>query len=174
MRISGVEVRQTRGKRKLAGQLNLLHVTPGFGLVRSLGVVQDADNDHRATFAGVCGALRRAGLPVPSSGLQPAGEHPKVVVLIIPGEGKPGALEDVCLESIKDDPAMRCVDQYFECLKGRGIREPAQISKAKAHAFLASRRIPDLRLGDACQQHYWPFEHEAFADLRKLLWLLSK
>lgn len=173
MGLLDIQTTDTGGKLRLATKLELLKQDSGFGQVRAIGVVQDADRDHTGRFRSVCGALRRARLPAPDVELEPAGQTPFVVVLIVPGKGRPGALEDVCLEAIRNEPAMPCVESYFECLKRTGIREPRELSKAKTRVFLASKPKPDLRLGEACKENYWPFDHDAFTDLRTLLDLLS-
>jgi hypothetical protein len=172
MGLSDIQPTDTGGKVGLAAKLELLRRGSGFERVRAIGVVQDADRDHQGRFKSVCGALRRARLPVPTCELEPVGEHPRVVVLIVPGEGRPGALEDICLEAVQNEPAMACVESFFQCLKGAGVPAPRELSKAKTRVFLASRPKPDLALGVACAEGYWPLKGKAFDDLRKLLSLL--
>jgi hypothetical protein len=46
---------------------------------------------------------------------------------------------------------------------------PQDLSKAKVHAFLASRREPDLRLGEAAEKGYWPLDSESFTSIKELL-----
>ncbi len=50
-------------------------------------------------------------------------------------------LEDLCLKSVEDDPAMECVQEYFDCISDKLDDLPKNISKAKARAFLASREF---------------------------------
>jgi hypothetical protein len=47
-------------------------------------------------------------------------------------------LEDLCLESVSEDPAMLCVDEYFRCLEERLEMLPRNPSKARVRGFLAS------------------------------------
>ena len=83
-------------------------------------------------------------------------------------------LEDVCLESVKSDPAMECVDRYFECISQADIQGPRKVwmSKARVHAFLASRERPNLRLGEAAESGLWAFDTDAFGPLKELLNIL--
>jgi hypothetical protein len=43
------------------------------------------------------------------------------------------------------------------------------MSKAKVHAFLASRYEPDKRLGEAAKAGYWPWDNEAFETVKSFL-----
>ena len=83
-------------------------------------------------------------------------------------------IEDVCLESVKADPAIDCVDGYFECIRQTNVPGPKEVRMAKArlHAFLASREEPHLRLGEAADKGIWDFEADAFRPLKDLLELL--
>jgi hypothetical protein len=79
-------------------------------------------------------------------------------------------LEDLCLQAMREDMALPCLDGYFECLKAAGFQHAAKdVAKARAHALLASRKDPDLRVGEAAQRGYWPFDAEAFKPLVELL-----
>jgi hypothetical protein len=80
-----------------------------------------------------------------------------------------GMLEDLCLRAIAQDPAMLCVEQYFECLQQAGLSLPDNMSKAKVQAFLASRRKAGLRLGEAAEKGYWPWDAEAFGRVKDFL-----
>lgn len=83
-------------------------------------------------------------------------------------------IEDVCLDSVKTDPAMECVDLYFECISQAEMQGPREVwmSKARVHAFLASRDRPDLRLGEAAEKGIWEFDTDAFLPLKDLLSIL--
>ena len=69
---------------------------------------------------------------------------------------------------------MECVDRYFECLSQTEIEGPKKVwmSKARLHAFLASRDRPGLRLGEAAESGIWPLETDAFRPLLELIRML--
>lgn len=167
--LPNIQVEDIGGKTQLRDRLKALVQTPGFAEVTSLGVIRDANNDHAAAFRSVCRALENANLPVPERPWSAVGDEPKVVVMILPRENENGMLEDLCLEAVNSDPAVPCVDQYFECLKRKDLDRPDNISKAKIHTFLASRHRPDLRLGEAAKKGYWPFEDTVFEEIKTLL-----
>jgi len=103
-----------------------------------VGIVQDADNDPNAAFQSICSALAAAGLPVPDAPRQIVGEDPRIAVMIVPDGVKPGMLEDVCLASVVDDPAMVCVDGFFTCLEQRQAARSQTPAKARLRAFLSA------------------------------------
>lgn len=49
----------------------------------------------------------------------------------------------------------------------------APLTTVVAHAYLASRRDPVARVGEAARQGVWNFDHPAFADLDKFLLRLA-
>jgi len=135
-----VEIRNIMGKTKFRRNIQALPKITGFGKVTSVGIVTDADRQPQGTFESICDALQAANLPSPTAPLQPVGDDPQVVVMILPGDGREGMLEDLCLESIADDPAMPCLEEHFRCLEEQleASTFPGNPSKAHVRAFLAS------------------------------------
>ena len=88
---------------------------------------------------------------------------------IIPTDGSNGELEDVLLASVNGDPAVSCVDELIECLEVRMTTLPAKLSKARLHAFLASREEPDLLPGQAAWAGYFPWDSPAFSKIIDVL-----
>jgi hypothetical protein len=138
-----------------------------------LAIARDANSDPGAALQSIRDALRSSGLPVPERTLIPSGDTLKVVIAILPNENTPGMLEDLCLQAVMHDPAMFCVDRYFQCLQQREIILPSKMSKAKVQVFLGSRPEAGKRLGVAAQAGYWPFDAEAFEQLRTFLQMVS-
>ncbi|MEA3345448.1 MAG: DUF3226 domain-containing protein [Chloroflexota bacterium] len=172
LHLSEIEVRAIGGKTKFRSNVKALTITSGFDKVSSVGVIRDADEDPTAAFQSVCDALQDTGLPRPEEPLQPVGDSPQVLVMLLPDGETPGMLEDLCLQSVKEDPATRCVDEYFECLQDQLNVLPRNLSKARLHAFLASRERPDLRLGEAAQRGYWLWDHPVFEQSKRFLRML--
>lgn len=169
--IEDFEVRDAGGKDNLRRYLRALVITPGFRDVVSLGVVRDANTYPERAFQSVHDALEAAGLAAPEKPFDAVGKHPRTTIMILPNGDDRGELEDLLLKSVEDDPAMDCVEQYFECLKNQlnDHMIPKKLAKARAHAFLASRRRPSLRLGEAAQAGYWPWNNPAFDSLQSTL-----
>ena len=167
--LQNIQTMPIGGKEQLRRNLKALVVSPGFSEVIFLGVVRDANADPGAAFQSVHDALQAVNLPAPEYPLVPVGERPRVAVMILPEESAPGMLEDLCLKAVVQDPAMLCVEQYFECLQQEELPLPDNTSKAKVQVFLASRRKAGLRLGEAAQAGYWPWDGKAFEQVRDFL-----
>lgn len=170
MGVGNVQILDYEGKTQLNDKIGSIFNTPGFrNNVISLGITRDADMDAKAAFQSICGALKRVGSPAPSKSLIPVGSNPKVTVMILPGRGQKGMLEDMCLKSVEKDPAISCVENFFHCVKTSNKNLPTNMSKARTHAFLASREKSDLRLGEAAEKGYWNFDHPVFNELKKFI-----
>jgi hypothetical protein len=148
-----------------------------FYTLNSLGLVRDADQSAEGTFKSIQSALRKAGFPVPEKPLKicestiDENHLIRTIIHILPSPNRSGTLEDLLLESVSTDPAMPCVNDYFGCLQRNNIKSNNE-SKARVHAFLASRPDGTLRTGDAAQKGYWPLDHDAFKEIKEFLRLL--
>jgi len=171
--LKDLQVLPIGGKEQLRRNLRALTLSPRFAEVVSLGVVRDANANPGAAFQSVRDALQAVNLPAPERPLVPAGDSPRVTVMILPGESTPGMLEDLCLRAVAPDLAMLCVEQYLQCLQQQGLSLPHNMSKAKVQAFLASRPEAGKRLGEAAQAGYWPWDDKAFAQVKKFLRQIS-
>ncbi len=134
----------------------------------TIGIVRDAERDPRSAFRRVCSALGHFDLAQPTVPLAIAQGNPNVAALILPDPATPGMLEDLCLRAVADDPAMRCVDGYFDCLTEVGS-EPRIEAKGRVQAFLASRKEDCPHLGQAAVKGYWPWGSPAFDQVKGFL-----
>jgi hypothetical protein len=171
LNISDIQTIKMMGGYPLSEKVKGVTKISGWSEVVSFGLVIDADSNYSSALERIQYSLRVARLAVPRGPLLSVGRKRKVTFLILPGVNSNGALEDLCLSSVISDPAMTCVNAYFHCLRQSGIR-CRKISKAKVHAFLASRREPDLKLGQATEAAYWPLSSAVFDDVRQFLRLL--
>jgi hypothetical protein len=170
--LEAIQIIPIYGKTNLRDRLKAIHSASRQDEateIISLGVVRDADENPAAAFQSVRDALRDAGFPVPEHALTPAGEHPRVTVLILPNEQTPGMVEDFCLKAVENDNARICVEQYFQCLQQQGLSLPRNMSKARVQAFLASKPEPGKRLGEAAEAGYWPWDDQAFDEAKIFL-----
>ena len=171
--VEGVGILNYEGRTNLASRLRAYVATPGFDRVESIGIVRDADSDHEhsanSALQSVQGALGNAGLPVPTDFLIPATGPPRVSVFVMPNNSENGEMEDLCLTALQDDPAMSCVEDFIQCVNDSVGKPPKKLSKAKLHAFLASREEPEPRLKEAAKKGYFPWKNSAFQSLRDFL-----
>ncbi len=171
-----VQVDHFGGKRRIAEGLKAIVRRPGFRThVTSVGVVRDADylddptaDPAAAAFDSVCHALIGAGLNVPPAPGVGGRGTPTVAVFIMPGEGRPGMLEDLCMSSVPAAEA-GCADDYFACVARHSGRTPQRhtLAKARVRAWLATSTDPDIRLGVAALSgKVWDLSQPAFDAVR--------
>lgn len=166
--IDKIQIQDYEGKDNLEDFLLGLRDTGDFNTVVSIGVVRDADNDPSAAFNSVRSALRDVELYLPSQPEKFGGANPRIGVLILPNANECGMLETLCLQSVSNDPAINCIEDYFDCLKRIGFL-PKNIDKAKLQAFLASRERTIWLLGEAAQSGYWQWDSPAFDHVKQFL-----
>lgn len=168
--LKAIQVQNFGGKDEMRGFLKALRNMSKFThRVTSLGIVRDAEEDPTATFQSVSGALKDANLPMPSEPLERTGDNPTVSIFILPDNKTPGMLETICLQSVHDDPAIGCIDQFFTCVEQKVGSLPKNMYKARVQAFLASKEKPGLRLAEAADKGYWPWEDPTFDLIKKFL-----
>lgn len=167
--LNEIEIRNYGGINDLGVYLETLKSIDGFEKVNSLGIIRDAEKSAKEAFDSVCKYLKNSAFEVPARPATTAKGTPKVSVFILPDCVNPGMLETLCLQAVKDDPVVPCVDQYFKCLQQEGWPMPDNITKARMRTFLASRKRPNLLLGQAAHEGYWPWENPIFDILKNFL-----
>ncbi|EKD11373.1 DUF3226 domain-containing protein [Limnospira platensis] len=133
-----------------------LHLIPGYQQLQSLGITRDADESFKSASESIDNFIS-------NSNFSAAGTV-KITQFIMPDNGSPGMLEDLCLKSIAANE-IQCVDDFLECIYNRCERTPKNLAKAKIHAWLASQVNPGKRLGEAVESGYIKLEDEAFQQI---------
>ena len=170
LHIEDLQVQNYQGKNNLGNFLQDMVVVVGFNSVQTMGIVQDADECAHSALQSIQSHLQNANLPVPTTFLVPTESTPITSIFVVPDNSGGGALEHLCLSALAEDPAMPCVDEFITCIEKAGCSTPEnRKDKARIHAFLASRQDPELRLGEAAQRGYIPWNHPAFAQLAQFL-----
>jgi hypothetical protein len=115
---------QYGGKDKLRANLHQLKASPVYarGEYSRILVTRDADSD----FASSWQALKDSIVEAFSSEPKSPGEWtkiengPEIAAWIIPGPGKTGMIETLCLESsrAKSPDVFKCLDSFVSCLSG--------------------------------------------------------
>ena len=181
MALTRVQVQNFGGVHELRSFLSAFVRAPDFTKVTSIGIVRDAEriaterpgggtenNPAARAFQSVRDSLERVKLPAPRHPVEPAGEHPAVRVFVLPGNNAPGMLETLLCKTFADDPVERCVETFLRCAEksGNPVEHP---DKARAHAWLATRRLPHVSVGVAAQKGYWDFDHGVLDGVRRFL-----
>ncbi|AFZ53707.1 DUF3226 domain-containing protein [Cyanobacterium aponinum UTEX 3222] len=170
LNICDMMVESYNGKDNLYSYLKTLVLRPNFSQLVSIGITRDADNKPiEDLFKSICSALKRANLSNPNNLSKSSKGTPKINIFILPDNQNSGMLETLCLKSLKNDISMNCVDKYFDCIRQKSDIFPKNIDKAKIHAWLASREIPDKRLAEASEVGYFDFNNSAFDNLKEFI-----
>ncbi|OHB68032.1 MAG: hypothetical protein A2Y77_01750 [Planctomycetes bacterium RBG_13_62_9] len=77
-------------------------------------------------------------------------------------------LEDLCLGTVKDHDAMRCVKSFARCVQ-RLPDPPRNPSKAKCQAFLAAQPEIVNSVGLGAHKGYWDFSSVVLDELKAFL-----
>lgn len=153
-----IQVLAYHGKDKLPRYLSALRKMPNLNSVVAIGITRDADADSSITQQSIADAVQHAAFPT----------EIRTSVLVLPGNNRPGALEDVLVPALEKDPAWPCIENFAACRSeamGLWPNHSANIGKAKVEAWLSTRDRPTLRLGEAAEAGQIPFESPAFLPL---------
>ena len=169
--LHGIQIQNFGGVSDLANFLETLAATAEFrDKAEDLGIIRDAERrPAQSAFQSVQGSLCRASLPVPKLMIQHFGVSPAVSVFILPDNESDGMLETLLCQTFGDTPVDYCIESFFECVSaetGEGLHRP---DKARAHAFIATRRDPHVSVGVAAQRSYWDLDHVVFDGVRNFL-----
>jgi hypothetical protein len=166
--ITDFEIRDVGGKQQFKNKLPALVRMSGFSDVEVLAIIRDADNDANAAFKSISNILRKEGLKPAPEVAQFSEGRPKIGIFIMPGNSDAGMLEDLCLKTVENHPAMDCVRPFANCISELE-ESPNNIVKAKAQAFLAA--MPELAnsIGVGAQKGYWNFKSEELTDLKSFI-----
>lgn len=169
--ISDFQIEDVGGKEKFPRRFPALLKTPGFftadesPFVTHLAIVRDKDEDE--AFKSIARIVAGAGLEPPTNQSTFSGASPKVGIFIMPGKTVKGTmLEDLCLKTVEDHPAMKCVNEFASCVSAL---EAKPKNMAKAQIFLAAQPEIVNSVGLGAQKDYWDFDSPALNELKQFL-----
>jgi len=143
MNIKDYDIRFVGGKDEFKNKLPALKNVSGFfnadgsPFVTHLAIIRDGNGDN--AFESVTNILKKEGFTPPKKHGLFSNGNPKIGIFIMPGETVEGTmLEDLCLKSVENQPAMKCVNEFASCVSTLEPK-PKNISKAKAQTFLAAQ-----------------------------------
>jgi hypothetical protein len=163
-----IGIYSVEGKDKFKEELPSLVNSPGFKKVGILAIIRDADDNAEGAFQSIKNIIEKMKLKTPMKINQFADGKPEIGIFIMPGNSDKGMLEDLCLKTVLNNPAMACVNPFIECVTK--LSEPSKnISKAKAQAFLAAMPecVPNVGIG--AQKNHWDFSSDVLNDLKEFI-----
>ncbi len=156
---SSVRVIEYGGKTRLAARLEAIALNEAFQeRCRWLGIVRDADGNEARTVQSIRTALTNAGLPSPAAGELIAPGPLAVQIIVLPGDGGSGELEDVIWRAIaaESPEVAKCVDGFLACARPDGL-PTADLAKARVYSVVAALSRPDRPLGASARATDGPF-----------------
>lgn len=175
LNINDVDIRNVGGKDDYKNKLPLLKKTSGFDNVKKIAIIIDAHDDCNSTFKSIYNIIRRKmKLIPPKTPNTYSEENPSIGIFIMPDNCKNGSIEDLCLNTIKSDSSLKCIDIFIECIKKiKQYSNISKISKRKVQIYLSVKpKIPNS-LGLGAKQGYWDFSSKEFDSLKKFLSFLK-
>ncbi|MEJ2704772.1 MAG: hypothetical protein P8Z79_20240 [Sedimentisphaerales bacterium] len=171
--VDDFQIEEVGGKNQFPVKFPALLKMPGFfkpdesPFVTHVILIRDKDEDQ--AFESMAAIVDKEGLTPPESHGSFSQAVPKVGIFIMPGDTVEGCmLEDLCLKTVENHPAMRCVNEFISCASTLGTK-PKSVPKAKAQAFLAAQPEIATSVGVGAQKSYWDFDSPALAELKEFL-----
>ena len=160
--LEDIQIQNFGGVNDLPSFLKQFVKAPGFNTVTSIGIIRDAENKMAdKARQSILSALRKPDPPI---------DNDLVKIFVLPDDQNRGMLETILCKTFIDTGENSCIDSFFECIgklpENFVNRRP---DKARAHAFLATRKEPHVSVGVAAKKGYWSFDHDAFANIRLFL-----
>lgn len=168
IRITDFEIRHVGGKENFKNKLPALIRMTGFSDVQVLAVIRDADAGASKAFQSIKNILKKEGLNPPGRMNQFSNGKPMIGIFIMPGNSDTGMLENLCLKTVQNHPAMECVKAFINCVS-KLEKPPHNMPKAEAQAFLAAMPKITNSVGLGAQKGYWNFDSNEIADLRSFI-----
>ncbi len=169
-----VQVIDFGGITELKIFLKTLSQVENFDEVETLVIARDSETDAKAALASIKTALETNSLPTPpETFVYETRDNFKTAIMIFPGpQSTNGTLEDLCLEIVKDDPIMSCVNDYLECLKRKLSKNRLTVPhKRKLHTFLAGKDkdLVGVTIGQASYHNAWDPEHPILKPFKEII-----
>jgi len=168
LNVHDIEVHEIGGKPKFKDNFPTFCINRGFEKIEHLAVIRDADTNANNQFKSIQHVLRKERMDVPSEINRFTDGRPRIGIFIMPGDSDKGMLENLCLNTVKDNPAMECVKAFIRCACDLD-KNPNNKAKACCQAFLAA--MPDIvkSVGLGARKGYWNFDSDELNNLKSFL-----
>jgi hypothetical protein len=157
-----IEALGVGGKDQFPNKFPPAVMQSSFKQVKALGIIQDADDDAEAAFKRVTKLLADHKLPSPKKPGEFIDGPIRVGILVLPGAGQTGYLENLFLASYTGSAQILCVDSFAGCC----APFRTLTTKERAHALLVAIGAPETRLGRAFESGQVNANGAAFAVLK--------
>ncbi len=134
----------------------------GFDEITHFGLIRDADENYNSAFESLIDSLKNADLPCPEKNNSFSEKNKlKVGIFIMPSKNEKGALENLCIEIIKEDKDFNCIKKFIDCL----LNKPEKIEKSIIQIFLATKNPMVNSLGLGAKKGHFDFQNKKMKEL---------
>jgi len=179
-KVEDVQVIDFGGNEQLNEFLVLFkNFLPGSENVEKLLILRDAETDAKAAQDKVKSDLRHSGYHVPPVPFTFSGNGPQLAYGLFPGIEDAnglinGTLEDLCLETLEQEPLLPHIDSLISFLKEEGQINLRHPHKTRLHSYFSLEdRFVGMKLGEAAKANAFNWNHPAMSNLNKVLVALS-
>ncbi len=171
--LKDVLIEEVGGKDQFREKFPALRRRSGFSAVETLAVIRDADKNSGGAFNSIKNIIKKEKL-IPPSKINGFGNGaPMIGIYIMPGNAAKGMLEDLCLKTVQNNPAIVCVDAFTDCCESNLDYTLKNIAKARAQVYLAAMREIVNSVGVGALKGYWDFDSSELSDLKLFLSMLE-
>lgn len=178
--LTGLVFEDYGGKNNLGNYLRALKDRKDFAQnqIRKIALTRDADDSHADAWKSLSASAKAAfgiDLAQPGEIVTMQRTHPQdppisITGWILPGEGRSGMLESICLDSVAANPGYACLSEYVKCLET--VSAAKLHPKAQFHAWVVSHtdfKDKDYNIATAVKEDRFEWGDPAFDGLRAFL-----
>ena len=168
-----IQVQDFGGIKDLDNFLNMIKVLPNYEEVPAILVIRDAETNPEGAIQSVQTSLAKNDFLVPKRPYSYLSGEPGIEFAILPGvnsEGKycPGALEDLCMLTVKENCLLKYVDEFLAIIQGEV--KLTHLHKSRLHSYLSIKdKFVGMKIGEAAKAGAWDWGHSAFSNLKKAM-----
>ena len=169
-----IQVQDFGGINDLDDFLDMIKVLPNYEKVPAILIVRDAETNPEGAIQSIKESLKKNGFDTPAEPYSYLPRKPGIEFALLPGntnaEGKycPGALEDLCMLTVKEDPLLKKVDEFLETIQ-REVKL-THLHKSRLHSYLAVKnKFVGMKLGEAARAGAWDWKHPNLSKLKKAM-----
>ena len=169
-----IQVQDFGGINDLDDFLDMIKVLPNYEKVPAILIVRDAETNPEGAIQSIQESLKKNNFVVPAEPYSYLSGKPSVEFALLPGntnsEGKycPGALEDLCMLTVKTESILKHVDKFLENIQRELIL--THFHKSRLHSYLAVQdKFVGMKIGEAAKAGAWDWNHPELNKLKKAM-----
>ena len=169
-----IQVQDFGGINDLDDFLDMIKVLPNYEKVPAILIVRDAETNPEEAIQSIKESLKKNGFNIPAEPYSYLPSKPGIEFALLPGNTNaeckycPGALEDLCMLTVKEDPLLKKVDEFLETIQ-RKVKL-THLHKSRLYSYLAVKdKFVGMKLGEAARAGAWDWKHPNLSKLKKAM-----